>query len=438
MSWANPFALIGLGAIVLPILIHLMARARARQVSVPTLRFLEGTRHQPARRTTLQDIPLLSLRAAALIAVAFAVAGPMRRAEPVPEPDGTVARAVVLDTSPSMQRTAVGAGAAGQSAVAVGNGVADSLAQAATAALIVRTSDPAAALAGAAAWALTRPGRAEVIVVSDFQRGTIEQRDITALPAGVGVAFRKVGVHQGAAPIERRSRQGGVDLVARTEFTGGRTNVIYTVTPRVARASDLEILAARADRATVVAVRAAAAAIGVDDGPDSLAHPVVIAFAGADSSDALVAESTALNEPWQADIAVRVLRDPLLRPGATVSARAIRREGREVLLFVSGAAVATEDGVALIAAVARARSTAVAAPELEPATLADSALADWARDAGARVPQQTESPNSRPTSTRWLWLVALLLLGVEAVLRRSSAFTNRATVAPDLAADDAV
>ena len=208
MSWANPFALIGLGAIVLPILIHLMARARARQVSVPTLRFLEGTRHQPARRTTLQDIPLLSLRAAALIAVAFAVAGPMRRAEPVPEPDGTVARAVVLDTSPSMQRTAVGAGAAGQSAVAVGNGVADSLAQAATAALIVRTSDPAAALAGAAAWALTRPGRAEVIVVSDFQRGTIEQRDITALPAGVGVAFRKVGVQQGAAPIERRSRRG--------------------------------------------------------------------------------------------------------------------------------------------------------------------------------------------------------------------------------------
>jgi hypothetical protein len=71
------------------------------------------------------------------------------------------------------------------------------------------------------------------------------------------------------------------------------------------------------------------------------------------------------------------------------------------------------------AAILAVRPAAIADEESEVATLADEDLARWRRDA---APVTTSAiPNANDGDGRWLWALALGLLGVEAWIRRSSA-----------------
>src|SRR6185369_3408230 len=75
--WLNPWALIGLAGVALPVLIHLLARGHARRHRFPSLRFIDPSQLLPTRRTRVQDPLLLALRCGIVGLTALALAQPV-------------------------------------------------------------------------------------------------------------------------------------------------------------------------------------------------------------------------------------------------------------------------------------------------------------------------------------------------------------------------
>ena len=103
MFFAAPWMLIGLAALSLPILIHLLDRAGGEAVDWPTLRFVKIARQQAAQRARLKNILVLLARCLLLALLILAMAQPYTQdtgwARPAELPTTLV---IVLDNSYSM------------------------------------------------------------------------------------------------------------------------------------------------------------------------------------------------------------------------------------------------------------------------------------------------------------------------------------------------
>ena len=111
MSFLAPWMIYGLGALALPILIHLWQRRRVVEVPFSTLRFLRVIAARTSRSSKLENLLLLLLRGLLFALLALAAARPVMLARAARIFGGEVPRTVVLviDHSASM-----GARAAGQ------------------------------------------------------------------------------------------------------------------------------------------------------------------------------------------------------------------------------------------------------------------------------------------------------------------------------------
>jgi hypothetical protein len=103
MSFLNPILLAGLGAVAVPILIHLWNRRRFRKVVWAAMRFLQISVERNRRRMQIEDMILLGLRCLLLVLLALALARPALRSS-VPNWLGRskVTAVLVLDNSYSM------------------------------------------------------------------------------------------------------------------------------------------------------------------------------------------------------------------------------------------------------------------------------------------------------------------------------------------------
>jgi hypothetical protein len=104
MTFLTPAFFLGLGAIVIPILIHLIQREKKRVVEFPSLMFVRRIPYQSVRRRRIRHWFLLCLRAAAIALIVFAFARPFLHQNAVAAGGGGAARDVVvlLDQSASM------------------------------------------------------------------------------------------------------------------------------------------------------------------------------------------------------------------------------------------------------------------------------------------------------------------------------------------------
>ena len=95
-----------LAALALPVLFHLLRRTPRGRQPFSTLMFLSPSPPRLARRSRLENVLLLLLRAAALAILAFAFARPfLREAIPLPiQEQGNRRTAILVDTSASMAR----------------------------------------------------------------------------------------------------------------------------------------------------------------------------------------------------------------------------------------------------------------------------------------------------------------------------------------------
>ncbi|MES1254266.1 MAG: BatA and WFA domain-containing protein [Acidobacteriota bacterium] len=104
MSFLAPLVLAGLGALAVPVLIHLIQRERSRVVAFPSLMFLQRIPYQSVRRRRIRQWPLLLLRATAIALIVLAFARPFFKQASLAAAAAGGAKEVVilLDHSASM------------------------------------------------------------------------------------------------------------------------------------------------------------------------------------------------------------------------------------------------------------------------------------------------------------------------------------------------
>ncbi len=105
MSFLSPLLLLGLGAIAVPILVHLIQRERKRVIEFPSLMFVQKIPYQSVRRRRIRHWPLLLLRVLALALIVAAFARPFfpaSAAAALAATGGSREIVVLLDNSASM------------------------------------------------------------------------------------------------------------------------------------------------------------------------------------------------------------------------------------------------------------------------------------------------------------------------------------------------
>lgn len=107
MSFLNPIMLFGLGAVAVPIVIHLLNRRKFQKLAWAAMRFLKTSVELTRRRSRVEDLLLLLLRCLLLALLALAAARPALKSSALPVLAGpTKSTAVLLlDNSMSMALT---------------------------------------------------------------------------------------------------------------------------------------------------------------------------------------------------------------------------------------------------------------------------------------------------------------------------------------------
>src|SRR5579871_284812 len=104
MTFLTPLFLVGLGALAIPVLVHLIQREKKRVVQFPSLMFVRRIPYQSVRRRRIRHWFLLLLRAAAVALIVLAFARPFVSRNAVNAAATVGARDIVilLDQSASM------------------------------------------------------------------------------------------------------------------------------------------------------------------------------------------------------------------------------------------------------------------------------------------------------------------------------------------------
>jgi hypothetical protein len=105
-AWATAWLAAGAVSVSIPIIIHLLHKARAPTVPFPTLRFLRSAAEKTARRRRLENLLLLAVRLLLFALLAFALARPfLSREFGLFGSNPSAAACIVLDNSYSMNVT---------------------------------------------------------------------------------------------------------------------------------------------------------------------------------------------------------------------------------------------------------------------------------------------------------------------------------------------
>lgn len=437
MIWRNPWAWLGLVTVALPVIIHLFGRGHARVHRFPSLRFIAASRLLPTRRTRLNDLALLIVRASMFALAAAALARPLiltsgRSATA----NAMLARVVIADTAAPNARRA-----------------ADSVLRDATANTSIATTDVSAALPGAIAWLGTQPMRGEITIVSRFPIGVLDSADIASIPARIGLRFVRTAASPG--PLEFHARSGSGEAITRVAISPDRTDAEWRVASATPRSvPTIEVLAGPNEKRTTDAARLAAASVPVALPTDS--PSITVVEPGYDGRAGLLANTVSPRRSWMMDVVARVAADPSLADAArramvagspdTARTLVIARtdsgrplvlagqrtvDGTDRLIFYSLADAGSLASAALFAAIDHSTSRAPSPRAIEPSTISDATLAAWQRS-----PSNVRSgsgANDDESDGRWLWGLVIVLLGVEAWLRRE----RRAVAAYEIAHDRA-
>jgi hypothetical protein len=400
MTWLAPGAFAALALLAGPVIVHLLARRNARRMIFPATQFVQPAQSAAVRLRRPSDIGLLLLRLAIVTAAVFAAAQPL-----VVTPwrlarwNARVSRAVIVDMS------------RGLASPEVASRLADQETRDVFAARRTNTVSVADAIARATVWLEgVPPSRREIVIISDFQVGTLDGSDLAAIPADVGIRLVRAGIQPGtrrvsSAPIE--GWRGGV-WQALTTIDAAGTRVSWTRTGSAGVPSWISVSASDADRAAADRALRAAASLGVPVGDNS--HRLLVRFAGASVPSP---GGEPVRSPWIAAAAFALQRSDLMRGVEPVAV-----SERDGAMIVDAPFAASEFAAPAVvrAAVLAVRTEAIVDPQIEIATLPDADLARWRRDS-APV-NKSAIPVADDSDARWLWLLALALLVLESRVRR--------------------
>ena len=435
MVWLLPAALAGLTLLAGPLALHLLTRHRARRLPFPTLRFVQPSNTAAVRLRQPTDVWLLILR---LSTVAFAVAA---CAQPLFVTswrlagwNGRVARAIVIDSSPSMKLTDGSGRVPADLAAEIARAEETNAFQATR----LEAADVNEGLTRA-----TRlldampPARREIVVVSDFQQQALDPRALAAIPKEVGLRF----VRAGTAPSRRewtgqpmsgwrgdrwepttaidgtstttvwRRRAdacGGLQGLSISTLARGRTGGA----DRLARGGGVRC-AIDADRyAHRAGIRWSPRCLPSFEKAHEIRSRAVARLLESLRANELLAQASK-NVEDPTDLRVSAPWTPMIRDprGRTLVAAA---EAAGELLVRTAARAGSIFAPALIRALLLSRDVAPA-PDQEVNQIPDAQLDSFRREPGPVTPQSW--PRADRTDARWFWTAALALLLVETWIR---------------------
>lgn len=360
--WLTPVALAGLALVAIPIAIHLLVRQQSRRVAFPSLRFLLPSQVAAFRRRNIQDALLLACRAAIIAAAALALAGPVIQTASRSEAyRARTARAVIVEpgTEGAAPTEAVGDAFASKSFARE------------------RLSD---AIADATRWLESQPPASrEFVFVGAFRRGSVAAGDLQGIPATAGIRFVSAGGTMAGRDTQlsilRSGSTGFVFEQRQVHFEDNSTRVAAG-TSTTAPSDLVRVVATPADQPLADAALRAVLREGLRW--QDPAQRVLVAWDGADEAAVQRAVTGAT-----------LVRMPRPDPPATSAS-----------------------------AVAAAIEQVTAAPTdvMEPVRISSEQLQAWSRSPNG-VP--ANAPLSDEGDRRWLWSLALGVLGLEHFLRRS-------------------
>src|SRR5262247_1127096 len=102
MSFLNPLFLLGLTAVSVPVIVHLVRRTKAPRVEFPSLMFVRRVPQRTIRKRRLQNLLLLALRSLAFMLLVLSFARPYFESR-ANQNSGERANIIMLDNSMSMR-----------------------------------------------------------------------------------------------------------------------------------------------------------------------------------------------------------------------------------------------------------------------------------------------------------------------------------------------
>ena len=448
IGWQNAAAFWALPLAAVPIVIHLLRTHHAKRVAFPSLRFVPSSRASAVRMRLPADVGVMLVRMAIVSLAVGALAGPIVLTQARTTAwNVRTARAVVVDISDSM-RVPDGSGRAPEGAAA----------EAAAAELRTATygrrfdardmRDMGEALRRASHWlAVSPPARREVVVISDLQRGALRRASTVEVADGIGLRFVSVGRPAETRTFDGSRLLGAGDVAARDqsiEVTTDVTTVAIEVRPPNGMVGLRLIAAPGAERSVARLLRAVAVA-GAPEGSDE--QPIAIQFVGGAPPSAALA---AVRPGWMLRTVLRLREDstlaapassrlPSQQEPAAADPWVILARNRDGAPLVRAAASGSE----LLLDLAAPPDSLYAAAVVRAALTARLELNTYAEHEVARLDETwvtalTRQPasvtrdawrTSDATDARWLWLAALVLLGVEQWLRTRSARDRHQEVA---------
>ncbi len=280
---------------------------------------------------------------------------------------------------------------------------------------VFEVQDLAIGVDRAAAWlANAPPARREIVVLSDFQRGTAIDRGIAQSPVFIGLKLVPIGRPVSSVAVS------GVETLGAPGVEQRRQNIKLTPdsTTVTVDASGLDpaggVRFVNALPAEQTALLRAVAMAGTPAG--STEQPIAFVF-DADTHPKALEGLSPIRERWMLQTLLR-LDIPGVRAGA---------HERELVIGVASPASAFAAAAVVRAALMARRSTDEYA-ELEIARTSDAALAALNRPA---APVDREAWRTAESSdARWCWLIALMLLALEQWLRARPSVKRSQEVTP--------
>jgi hypothetical protein len=443
MIWQNPWGLAGLLTLALPVLIHLLSRTKATIQKFPTLRFLGVSRLLPTRSPRITDIPLLLIRMGIFAAAALALAAPLfLSAARTQEFNAAIARAIVVDTSRSVSR-------ASSNSIDSLSAQASRFALGAATSSVLRTNNVDQGVADAITWLSTQHRRSEIIVLSDFQTSSVDSAALAAVPKQYGVKLVRTAsagavANRESAPSNTLHSQSGIVAIATDP---NRTVATWSVSATAAQSkTDLLLFAADAEKTLAESARQVALQIVAPPVSDT-SMAIAIVYAGSPEFSALTKSATPLNKTWMGEFIQRLTYDNAFRSAmrtvenvtdttvtnplfvvarnsvghALVFAARDNISNRDRLVLFARIGAGTVASAQLIAAAYGASASAWTASEQETRTLSDATLMALEREAMQVAPARASingSAGNSASDARWFWAIALMLLALEAYMRR--------------------
>jgi hypothetical protein len=440
IGWLSPGALWALPVAALPVVIHLLRTHHATRLPFPSLRFVQPSRTAAVRMRLPSDVLLMMVRVAVVALGVGALAGPIVLSEArVAAWNSRTARAVVVDVSDSM-RAADGSGVAPEAAA--GEAAAAEL-RTATYGRRIEADDLEVGLARASAWlASSPPARREIVVISDLQRGTLGESRTRSIPESTGLRFIPIGRRAASTTFEGTRLLGTSGIAPREQLIQATADATAVAMQSRAGAetAGLRLIAPAGAEQSVSRLLRAVAIAGAPAG--STDEPMAIHFAGAEAGPIA---ATPIQRGWMLRTVLRLLDDPTVAGVASSAPSAVDTpwttlaltpDGRPLLrAAASGSELLLEVGAPVDGLFAAEVVRAVLTARLDPAGYDEHEIGPLDADLVNALTRQPGSVTrdawrtADSSDARWLWLAAIVLLGVEQWLRgRSTRHPNQEAV----------